>query len=154
MSPSVTAKAYTCVGDPTFSFLFVYFLSSCLPATLTLRRVQRELKDVTDWYSLGVQLDVPTSEMQRLDSTHRGNLERCKLDTLQYWMRNSENVSWHYLAEALETMGGYANVMLSLRKREPSLQLSERTQSDDGMYVCFMCTNTLQCVNVTCILFP
>lgn len=40
------------------------------------------------------------------------------LDMLEYWMRNSENVSWHYLARALENVGGYAKVVHSLRKRE------------------------------------
>ena len=106
-----------------------------MPATqsdLTLRNVQKKLSDVVDWYPLGVQLDVPTDKMRRFEIIHRGNPARCMLDMLEYWMHNSENVSWHYLAEALKTVGGYSKVVRSLLRGEERTE-SALEQSGKGM---------------------
>lgn len=103
---------------------------------------------MVDWYPLGVQLDVPTSEMRQFEIIHRGNPTRCMLDMLEYWMLNSENVSWRYLANALETVGGYAKVVHSLLRREEEKE-SALKQSGDGMCslcVCCICHKCLATV--------
>ena len=89
---------------------------------LTLGNIQRALGAVTAWFPLGVQLDVPTEYMRRFEQAHRGDVERCKLDVLEYWMHSSEHVSWQGLASALSDVGGYGWIVRSLMRKEEGLR--------------------------------
>ena len=77
---------------------------------------------MTAWFPLGVQLDVPTEAMRRFDQAHRGDVEWCKLDVLEYWMHNSEHVSWQGLAGALSDVGSYGWIVHSLMRKEEGLR--------------------------------
>ena len=89
---------------------------------LTLGNIQRELGPVTEWFILGVQLDVPTEAMRRFEQVRRGDVERCKIDVLDYWMHSSEHVSWQGLACALSDVRGYDLIVRSLMRKEEGLQ--------------------------------
>ena len=68
----------------------------------TLQRLLEELKDANNWFVLGIFLGVPVKQLQKIESLHRGELERCKIDMLQYWLDNDVNASWKNVVRALE----------------------------------------------------
>ena len=74
------------------------------PGTLlTVQQVIKELKKLDDWFVFGVALDVPVSELRKIESScPRGSVERCKIETIQYWLDNNADASWKELARALE----------------------------------------------------
>ena len=68
----------------------------------TLQCLLEELKDVDNWFLLGIFLGVPVKQLQKIESLHRGEIERCKIDMLQYWLDNNVNASWKDVVRALE----------------------------------------------------
>ena len=68
----------------------------------TLQRLLEELKDVDNWFLLGIFLGVPVKQLQKIESLHRGETERCKIDMLQYWLDNNVTASWKDVVRALE----------------------------------------------------
>ena len=69
----------------------------------TLKLLLKELKKVEKWFELGVYLDVPVDQLKKIESSyHQRDLERCKIDMLQYWLDNDLNVSWKNVAQALK----------------------------------------------------
>lgn len=68
----------------------------------TIQNLLQELKGFNDWYMFGTFLNVPVKELQKIESSRRGELDRCKIDTLQYWLDNNVNASWKDVIRALE----------------------------------------------------
>ena len=61
-----------------------------------------ELKDVDNWFLFGAFLGVPVKQLQKMESLHRGELDRCKIDMLQYWLDNNVTPTWKDVVRALE----------------------------------------------------
>ena len=72
---------------------------------LHLREIQNQLRDVTKWHQLGVQLGVPAHELSIIENNHSRDAERCKTETLLWWLRNVDDISWEKLAQAVEELG-------------------------------------------------
>lgn len=79
--------------------------------TSTIQRAQEPLlKDLvtevctTDWYCLGLQLDLDEYSLNQIQTDKRGNKEqmRCMFQT---WLRVCENPSWEDIVKALKTIG-------------------------------------------------
>ena len=68
----------------------------------TLQRLLEELRNVDNWFLLGIFLSVPVKQLQKIESLHRGEVERCKIDMLQYWLDNNVTASWKDVVRALE----------------------------------------------------
>lgn len=41
-------------------------------------------------------------QLRKIEASHHGELERCKIEMLQYWLRNSNNTSWEDVVQALK----------------------------------------------------
>ena len=54
--------------------------------TPKVRDLSSELKRVTDWYQLGIHLDLQTHELMQIEHDHQGN-ERRKQEMLDLWLR-------------------------------------------------------------------
>ena len=67
-----------------------------------MQQLLHELENITDWFPFGVCLGVPVAELQKIEASHHGEVERCKIEMLQYWLRNSQNTSWEDVLHALE----------------------------------------------------
>ena len=77
------------------------------------------LNDIADkWFSFGVHLGLPTNELEKIEASHRGELDRCKIAMLQYWLTNSANPTWKDVVQALEKIG---QAVLALRVQEKYL---------------------------------
>ena len=114
-----------------------------------------ELKEV-DWKELGVQLDVPGHILRNIDRENPGNESRKLLEVLQYWINNEEPVaSWKKILEALQRIGGHANIITNIESkyivRQPSHQITSypvmSTLSVAEKDVCYVIDGVLSLVN-------
>ena len=63
-------------------------------------------KRVSDWYTLGIQLDLTTSQLNNIDVTyHAHGVDRLKIEMFNVWLKSSPNASWTNLITALRAMG-------------------------------------------------
>ena len=95
---------------------------------LTVVILLEELKEVDNWYMLGAYLSVPVRELNKIQSTHtQDEVERCKLEMLQYWLDTTMIASWRDIARALEQLN-----MLTLAARLKSKYLWTSPTSAPG----------------------
>ena len=81
------------------------------PVTVTSFLVKLRL--VTDWYMLGVYLELPPHELDKIRHLfHCDGIERCKVALFELWTRTKPKCSWKELSGALEKCG---NVALSVK---------------------------------------
>ena len=81
------------------------------PVTVTSFLV--ELRQVTDWYMLGVYLELPPHELDKIRHIfHSDGIERCKVALFELWTKTKPKCSWEELSGALEKCG---NVALSVK---------------------------------------
>ena len=94
----------------TVSFLGVTSLNHCVyspfvcAGTLTLQQLLKALKKLDNWFVFGVILGVPVPQLKKIESSYsQRELERCKIDMLQYWLDNKlVNATWNEVIQALE----------------------------------------------------
>ena len=69
----------------------------------TLQQLLKELKTLENWFVFGVLLGVPVSQLKKIESSYsQRELERCKIDMLQYWLENTLIPTWKEVVKALE----------------------------------------------------
>ena len=73
-----------------------------------------------DWFSLGIHLDIPTSDMKRLEMHYKDPM-RCKIEVIGLWLDNDPEATWNKLAQAVEDMGGHAKIVETLRANHEGL---------------------------------
>ena len=71
---------------------------------------------MTNWYSLGVQLEITPEDLNQIESNHSGDTERCKTEVVNFWLRNTQECTWDRLTQAVDEMGGHTNLLQTLRK--------------------------------------
>ena len=71
---------------------------------------------MTDWFSLGIQLDIEYSVLKRISEDCKS--EQFKIEVIHRWLCNEKDPSWSKLAQAVEDIGGYSNIVLTLRKNQ------------------------------------
>ena len=62
-----------------------------------------ELREVggEDWFMLGVQLGVPTAKLNTIKATHTRDLDRCKFEMIEAWIKVQDIASWSDILSAL-----------------------------------------------------
>ena len=103
------------------------FSSSTAPAQPSLKTLINELKFVTDWHSLGVNLDLEYEQLDVIARNHWGDNKRCKTEMLARWLRSSPTPTWEGVAEALCLMDEYAVANTIRRKYVNSTTTTEGT---------------------------
>ena len=116
------------------SLLFVEFYnykfsSSTLtaPAPPSLKALTNELKSVTDWHSLGVNLDLKYQQLNVIERNHWGDNKRCKTEMLACWLGSTSTPTWEGVAEALCLMDEYVVADTVRRKYVNSTTTTEGT---------------------------
>ena len=62
-------------------------------------------KRVTDWHTLGIQLDLTTSQLENIHVTyHVRGVDRLKTAMFDAWLKSSPSASWADLITALKNM--------------------------------------------------
>lgn len=57
------------------------------------------------WLPLGVQLNVPYSDLQVISCNHRGDARRCMMEMIQSWLNNTLDPKWSTIVQALAKIG-------------------------------------------------
>ena len=65
--------------------------------TCKLKNVLNALKDVVEWKSLGVQLDISAPKIDEIDVNNRGQVH--------FWLESDVSCSWKKLIDALQAIG-------------------------------------------------
>ena len=69
------------------------------------------LKEITKPYQLGMYLGIETYELEKIEENYPRDIERRKIEVINYWLRNSSDHSWEALASAAEKIGGHGNLV-------------------------------------------
>ena len=71
--------------------------------TPTLQQLMKALKTMDNWFVFGVILGVPVPQLKMIETSYsQRELERCKIDMLQYWLDNNVLPLWNEIVQALE----------------------------------------------------
>ena len=63
------------------------------------------LSTVYQWFPLGIHLGLSHPTLKTIEENQRGQVERCKIDMLDMWLKGSEeNRSKHVLQNALKQL--------------------------------------------------
>ena len=101
----------------------IKLLSPAADAVLSVKNLFNVTKEVTNWYTLGLQLDIPTHKLQSIQHDHR-TLENSKHEMLHFWVHSDPEASWGKLATAVERMEFRR---ISERIRDNYIPLSQRS---------------------------
>lgn len=94
--------------------------STSCAAPIKLSEIVHILKPLEDKYhELGVQLDVGIDRLKQIEGEHKVNLWRFS-ETIGSWQRNTSAncCSWSALADAVDRVGGYDNLVRELRAHD------------------------------------
>ena len=69
-----------------------------------------DLKDlvvlpISDWFSLGDQLNIPREELLVINSNFHHDPQTCKRQVFQFWLDSTSQASYHQLVVALRNTG-------------------------------------------------
>ena len=76
-----------------------------------LAQVKRFLKNMSDWFTLGLELGLLFHTLKKIDEEKHGDIERRKTEMLAAWLQQQDNVSqigapsWSVLRQALGNIG-------------------------------------------------
>ena len=74
--------------------------------TLCLHSFLEQTADVTEWYMLGVYIDVPREDLSHIEKEYSSQgSARCRAELFNVWMKRTPNASWELIAAALEKLG-------------------------------------------------
>ena len=89
---------------------YTYDFTNFALAVDDLSEVLIALKDVTDWYTLGIHLKMKVSTLDRIQGDFRNGL-RAKEETLKFWLKQDPGstvhgsaATWEALLKALRVM--------------------------------------------------
>ena len=70
---------------------------------LNLIDLLEETDKLTDWYTLGVFLKMPSEDLKDIENRFStAGLKRCKIELFSLWLQRNPNASWDQIALALE----------------------------------------------------
>ena len=70
----------------------------------TLSQLSAALRDLKNWYLLGLQLKLSTDTLDSIEKTHDGSDRQC-IKMVQHWISSSKNPTWQDVHEALRNIG-------------------------------------------------
>ena len=85
--------------------------------------IEAELKDLVCvlsgvyWYKLGIQLNVPSNVLKRIEREYPHDELRMLTKMLEYWKENEEDPTWENIAKALQRIGGHRNIVIEIRSK-------------------------------------
>ena len=74
------------------------------PAKPSLKDLTTELASVVNWYDLGLNLGIKSSQLKVIEGDYHDQKRR-KSEMLDCWLRIGENCSWEAIAKALSQIG-------------------------------------------------
>ena len=71
-----------------------------------MKNISSELSSVSNWYQLGIHLGLEPTQLRQIEERSPTEIERCKKDMIELWLRSKPGVSWKHIVTALREMGG------------------------------------------------
>ena len=70
---------------------------------LNVKNLSSELTTITNWYQVGLYLNLQTHELDKIqqDHAHHGN-DRQMVEMLSLWLRRTPNATWRDVVSALQ----------------------------------------------------
>ena len=94
-----------------------------------LRSFVEETAKVTEWYMLGVYMDVPREDLSHIEKEYSSHgSARCRAELFYVWMKRTPDASWELLAAALEKLGETV-LAEKIRKLSVTVQINSRADS-------------------------
>ena len=85
------------------------------PCSGTPANLEIELKEITNPYQFGLQLDIDPKDLDQIERDHKGNVAQQRSEVIKHWSRN-DKCTWEKAADALKKMGGHGNLEKKLRQ--------------------------------------
>lgn len=76
-----------------------------LPLSLGPQLKHLVVMGVTNWYNLGLQLDLEVNSLDEIKSNNRGNIDDCRREMFRTWLNTQTNASYKLLVKALVAIG-------------------------------------------------
>ena len=94
------------VGFVTLSWVMAHSHTSGVQTTgvVNAKNLFSELRTVTRWFQLGINLGLEKYELDNIERDHIGN-ERQMLQMLDLWLQHAPNAAWGDVVSALQQMG-------------------------------------------------
>ena len=92
------------IFDVRFWNAHTFFVPTTTAATPTQKALLKELKLVTDWHSLGINLDLQSHHLKIIQRNFGGDDQRCKAEMLACWLQSVTAPTWEAVVEALDQM--------------------------------------------------
>ncbi len=71
----------------------------------TLHQLLANLSDVTEWFLLGIYLDIPESDLEKIRYENHWNVTDCKCEMLSTWLRRNPQPTWATIVTTLTDIG-------------------------------------------------
>ena len=103
--------AIVIVGFVTLSWVLAKWRAFRMPQAadiglLNVKNLYSELTTVTDWYRLGLYLDLKTHELGKIEQNYTNQgCDRRMLVMLALWLRSTPTATWKDVVSALQQMG-------------------------------------------------
>ena len=107
---------------------------------MDINEVVKKLTDVDQWFSLGIQLSVPITDLKKIDVDYTGS-DRKRAEMLFKWQRLGKGVSWQSLIRALN---GIEEIGLA---RTLASQLGKQSVSQSLTCSCIRALKSLTVIN-------
>ena len=73
-------------------------------ATPTLQALANELDSIENWHRLGVNLGFQGHQLREIERNYNRDNNRCKIEMLDLWLRDTRNPTWEAIIRALDQM--------------------------------------------------
>ena len=70
-----------------------------------MKNLSSELSTVPGWYQLGIKLGLQPSHLRQIEQHFSRDIDRCKIEMVDSWLRNTLEASWRHVMTALREMG-------------------------------------------------
>ena len=71
-----------------------------------MENIDQILKEVLDWYTLGIKLDLPDHSLREIQINYSAyGIGRLRQEIISTWLKYDTGASWSKLASALKEMG-------------------------------------------------
>ena len=87
------------------------------PWQFDLGELLEDIKQVTKWFELGLRLGTDHAELTKIERNRKlEGIELCKADMIDFWRKNSGNVTLRKFLSALEEIG-HRNLAKQLQEK-------------------------------------
>ena len=89
-----------CCGEDVIKVMMSLYIIE--PYRFTVKNILRQIGDVVEWKSLGIELDIDPAKLGEIDKNCRGAIGDCRMSMIEFWINSDTSASWIRLAAALE----------------------------------------------------